>query len=132
TLPALKGVYLASRRGRKGQAGTSAWAQLWDEFDSLGGSTGYRELFRTSKDRAKGIEREFKKMSEGIPMKSGRWVMDWLSDYNQAMENAVRLAAFKAAKDSGMSPERAASLAKNLTVNFNRKGQMAQKAGAMY
>jgi hypothetical protein len=31
-----------------------------------------------------------------------------------------------------MTPEQAASLAKNLTVNFNRKGQVAQQANAMF
>jgi hypothetical protein len=31
-----------------------------------------------------------------------------------------------------MSKEQAASVAKNLTVNFNRKGQVSQQAGAMY
>ena len=31
-----------------------------------------------------------------------------------------------------MSPAQAAALAKELTVNFNRKGQVAAQAGAMY
>ena len=42
------------------------------------------------------------------------------------------LAAYKAALDMGMSREKAASLAKNLTVNFNRKGQVGMQAGAVY
>ena len=42
------------------------------------------------------------------------------------------LAAYKAALDMGMSREQAASIAKNLTVNFNRKGQVGQQAGAVY
>jgi hypothetical protein len=48
------------------------------------------------------------------------------------MENSVRLAAYKAGLDNGLSKEKAASLAKNLTVNFNRKGQIATQAGALY
>jgi hypothetical protein len=48
------------------------------------------------------------------------------------MENAVRLAAFKAALDQGLSVDRAASLAKNLTVNFNRKGANTPTIGALY
>jgi hypothetical protein len=36
------------------------------------------------------------------------------------------------ALDSGMTKQRAASLAKNLTVNFNRKGQAGMQVGAMY
>lgn len=59
-------------------------------------------------------------------------VLNWLDDYNTAMENGVRLAAYKAGLDAGMSKERAASIAKNLTTNFNRKGQVAQQVGALY
>ena len=36
------------------------------------------------------------------------------------------------AVEQGMSPAQAAALAKELTVNFNRKGQVAAQAGAMY
>jgi hypothetical protein len=48
------------------------------------------------------------------------------------MENAIRLSAYKTALDSGMSKDAAAVLAKELTVNFNRKGQIATQAGALY
>ena len=48
------------------------------------------------------------------------------------MENAVRVAAFKVSVEKGMSDEKAASLAKNLTVNFNRKGQISPIAGSLY
>jgi hypothetical protein len=42
------------------------------------------------------------------------------------------MAAYKVAKEQGMSKQRAASLAKNLTVNFNRKGTMTTFTGALY
>jgi hypothetical protein len=48
------------------------------------------------------------------------------------MENAIRLAAYKVGLDKGMSKEQAASLAKNLTVNFNKKGQISNQMGAWY
>lgn len=71
-----------------------------------------------------------------VPMsqakKGADWIFSWLSDYNEAMENGVRLAAYKAALDQGMSKKQAASLAKNLTVNFNRRGQIGMQAGAVY
>ena len=73
-----------------------------------------------------------KQFSEGKVKKLVRGVFGWLSDYNETMENAVRLAAYKAAKEKGMSKQQAASLAKNITVNFNRKGQMATQVGALY
>ena len=48
------------------------------------------------------------------------------------MENAVRLASYKVGLEHGMTKQRAASMAKNLTVNFNRKGQIATQTGALY
>lgn len=51
---------------------------------------------------------------------------------NGVVENATRLAAFKAAMDSGRSAKEAGSIAKNLTVNFNRKGELASHLGSLY
>lgn len=89
-------------------------------------------MFSTSAERANALKRELTMISEGKAKAGVRAVFDWLSDYNETMENAVRLAAYKVAKEQGMSRQQAASLAKNLTVNFNRKGQIATQAGAMY
>ena len=43
---------------------------------------------------------------------------------NEATESAVRLTLFKTLLDHGYSEEQAASGAKNVTINFNRKGQV--------
>ena len=67
-------------------------------------------------------------------------IMDFVEDSNSAVENAVRFATFKASRDellkAGSSREdavaRAASLAKNLTINFNRKGMMGDAINAAY
>jgi hypothetical protein len=42
------------------------------------------------------------------------------------------MAAYKVAIKQGMSKERAASLPKNITVNFNRKGRQTREIGALY
>lgn len=149
---AMKGIYQATRAERKGRpAPAGSYAQLWDEFQEVGGQTGYRDQFVNSEDRAKALQRMLdpaswatsplgKVFTAGgtlkVPMEVARKtaapLFDWLSDYNQTMENAVRLSAYKVALDQGLSKEEAASIAKNLTVNFNRKGQMATQAGAWY
>ena len=59
-------------------------------------------------------------------------MFDLLSDYHTAMENGVRLSAYETGINAGMSKEQAAALAKGLTVNFNRKGQVTQQVGALY
>ena len=128
TLPALNGIYKDLRSG----AGTGQWAQLWEEFQGAGGQTGFRDQFSQSTERTEALEKELKALTNGTAKKAGLAVLDWLSDYNTAMENAVRLSAYKVGLDNGMSKDRAAAMAKNLTVNFNKKGQIATQAGALY
>ena len=66
--------------------------------------------------------------------------INFVDDVNSAVENGVRFATFVEARDrfiqEGVNrPEaiaRAASLAKNLTVNFNRKGMNGDTMNALY
>jgi hypothetical protein len=55
-----------------------------------------------------------------------------MDDFNTALENAVRLSAYKAALDTGLSRKEAARLGKELTVNFNRKGRAGRELSPMY
>lgn len=145
--PALSGIYEDLRYRRYGRhtlvsraanavfgahTYSPAWAALWEDFRSTGGQTGYRAQFLTSEDRAKDITRVIKRLNANPASKGFHATFDWLSDYNEAIENSIRLSAYKVGLDNGMSKERAAELAKNLTVNFNRKGQIGQTAGAWY
>lgn len=131
--PALAGIYRDLRADRSGkQRSTGAWSKLWEEFQEVGGKTGYRDLYMTSEDRAKALQKEIDAIYEGAPKKFFKGIFNWLSDYNETLENGVRLAAYKVARDQGISKDQAAALAKNLTVNFNKKGQIAQQAGALY
>ena len=151
TASALVGIYADLRAARGGKKGNSQWAQLFEQFQQDGGQTGYRDQFATSADRAEAMERVLnpeawaksglgRVISAGgtltAPMEQVRKtlapVFNWLTDYNDSMENAVRLAAYKTALDRGISRQQAASIAKNLTINFNRKGQVATQAGALY
>lgn len=117
-------------KGRMPKSGK--WAALFDELQNVGGTTGYRDLFLNAEDRANALLKELKNLDRGKVSEAAHAFADWLSDYNEAMENAVRLAAYRAALDNGLSKERAASLAKNLTVNFNRKGRQTREFGALY
>jgi len=58
--------------------------------------------------------------------------MGWLSDFNDAIENSVRVSVYKNALDKGISKERAASLAKNITVNFNRTGAVSRNFQTLF
>jgi predicted transcriptional regulator len=47
-------------------------------------------------------------------------------------ETATRLSTFKVAVDKCMSPQEAAKVARNVTINFNRRGIAGRELGAMY
>ena len=149
---ALSGVYKDLRAERAGKTATSDYAHLWEEFQSEGGQTGYRDQYKNAADRGDAIKKllnpdwwqktnfgkvitaggVLSKTEQVLKDKVGAPVFNWLSDYNEAMENAVRLSAYKVALDNGMSKQKAASLAKNLTVNFNRKGQAGAQMGSLF
>lgn len=151
-LPAMRGIYAALRAERDGKAlPNSPWAKAFDEFRNEGGQTGYRDMFSNSQERADALAKELDPerwmdsalgkvftangmlrvpMAQAQKMAGG--LFNWLTDYNDTLENAVRLSAYMEAKAKGLSNQEAASVAKNLTVNFNRKGQIATQAGALY
>ncbi len=129
---ALVGIMTELRAEKNGQTANTRWGRLWEEFQEEGGQTGYREAFRDPEHYADDMKAAIKEANRGTLAKTGMGALGLLSDYNEAMENAVRLAAYKKAKDMGLSNQRAASVAKNLTVNFNRKGAVAAQAGALF
>ena len=47
-------------------------------------------------------------------------------------ETATRLSTFKVALDNGKSPQEAAKIARNVTINFNRNGVLGRELGATY
>lgn len=131
-LPALMGIYTDLRKHRAGKSATSAYAQIFEDFQRQGGATGFRDMYANAGERADAIKDELADIKAGKLKQLGKGIMGWLSDYNESMENAVRVSAYKVGLEQGLSKQQAASLAKNLTVNFNRKGQVALQAGALY
>lgn len=129
---AVRAIY----RSLRGKAATSPamqeWMDLFEKFQKAGGQTGFREQFSRGKGKDTIIARELEQINQGNARKAAQAVFNWLSDYNDAMENAVRLAAFKAALDEDLSLDQSASIAKNITVNFNRRGANTQTIGALY
>jgi hypothetical protein len=131
-LVALKAVYQDLRRQRQGLGANSKWASIFEEFESEGGKTGYRDLFETSESRAESLQQELKDFGQGKIRGSGKAVMGWLSDFNDAIENSVRVSVYHNAKQEGLSNAAAASLAKNITVNFNRSGAVSRNFQTLF
>jgi hypothetical protein len=132
SVPALKGIWDAIRAQRRGEQIKSVWTDRWNDFRMHGGKTGYRDLFRTTEERSDAIRREITVLGDNKILKAGYAIKNWLSDYNEAMENAIRLSSYQVGIENGMSKDQAAAMAKGLTVNFNQKGQISAQAGALY
>lgn len=57
---------------------------------------------------------------------------NFLKYLGEVGETATRLSTFKVAIDNGKSPQEAAKIARNVTINFNRRGVVGRELGAMY
>lgn len=115
--------------------GDGEWAKLYRQFQEDGGKTGYREMFKDANDRSKAIENELKlleKTGKLTPRKAAGAMLDLLDGFNTTIENAVRLSAYKTALDQGLSRSAAAKIARELTVDFNRKGRAGRELGPLY
>jgi hypothetical protein len=129
----LKDYPAALKASTKGafNKGTGDWAKWYDEFRAEGGRVYFNSQDDIRTQRAK-IERELKDAAGLHPMKVVRGLFGFIEKANLGVENAVRLAAYKNAREDGLSKARAASLAKNLTVNFNRRGHYGPLINSAY
>ncbi len=109
------------------------WKEQFEEYRDLGGQVGWLDNYKDIQDLEESLYGEMRDKSSGmVSWSTLRKLGKYIESENQAVENAVRLSAFVHARDAGMSPRKAASLAKNLTVNFNRKGDLGSQLNAMY
>ncbi len=130
---AMKAVY-ASLRGKSLTGRGADWQKTWKEFVEDGAKTGW---FRMDD-----LNGQMKEMNRLVSLAKGGWkgqgIQSWHSftklveDANNAVENALRLSAYKHAREAGISRAQAASLAKNMTVNFNRRGEQGVLLNSLY
>jgi hypothetical protein len=127
---AIRATLKAERNGRP--IPQTEMTKLWDDLKTAGGQTLYRDSLVRKAEEKQLIEHELNKLKRGAIRKSFSKAVQLLSDFNDTIENAVRLSAYKVAIDNGLSKEQAASIAKNLTVNFDRKGQIGSRINALW
>lgn len=121
--------------------GQSEWRDLWIEMESEGGSIGFFGL--------EDIETKVQNIQNSLINRHGvlgatkRGIMavrDTILDANLSVENAARLSAYKVIKEEAIAngksekeaKQMAASVSKNLTVNFNRKGEWGPGLNSAY
>jgi len=113
----------------------SAWAKHFDAFRKAGAQTGWMDHYKDIRDREQALLDKVRDMDGGVTqsIKHGlKAIEKFIEDENTAVENAIRLSAFVHAREAGLSEAKAARLAKELTVNFNRRGNMGQMLNALY
>jgi len=124
-----KAIRAAWKEARRAPPTTEA-DRFAREFAEDGGKTGYVHM-PSVEDLARkiGDGRLGSYNPHGIA-RAGRALADMVGAMNDSVENALRLSAYATLRKRGMSREAAAAYAKEMTVNFNRKGYAGSKLNA--
>ncbi|MBX3504398.1 MAG: hypothetical protein KF895_02890 [Parvibaculum sp.] len=120
-----------SLKGSFGKADTE-WSKYYHEFRRSGGRVYFNQVEDIAKLRSR-IERDFRSAKPGLSSRKAiTGLFDFIEKVNLGVENAVRLSAYKNLRESGLTQAQAASIAKNLTVNFNRRGSYGPVMNSLY
>jgi hypothetical protein len=138
--PAMRGIFKILRAERSGEVGgNSEMEKAFREFREAGGQTGYRDALARKESEQSIVDDMLKtKTLSGNALQAMKSVFGALSDFNDTLENSIRLSAYiqaskpKSEGGLGLSKQQAAVIAKNLTVNFDKKGQISANVNALY
>ena len=123
---------------RDGRTDTE-WAALAQEFSLEGGRIDFF-AFKDVRDFEKKLKDYIKDTSASGAKRWAKEMIGFIGDYNAVVENTMRLATYKNAKeafiangmDMGDAKRRAADIARNLTVNFSQKGEKGAALNSLY
>jgi len=132
----LKNIPSAVKGIAQNQRGTkSEWADLYQELKDEGGDVSWLEATDINKIKSEiegSINRYDKSNTRKNLVAAAESIGSAWSILAKSTEMGTRLAAYKAALDSGYTKQQAASLAKNLTVNFEKKGFYGNVLNSFY
>lgn len=133
---------VSARNESKKLDASREWDRWFNEFKAAGGTTsgfyakGLDEIGSDIRDMMIEAGAAPKDWSEKVRFnkatraaKGALRVLEWAGSVS---ENAARVAAYRTAREMGKTPSQAASIAKNLTTNFDRKGEYGQLTNALY
>lgn len=108
--------------------------KYFKEFIKNGGETGFTQL-NTVDDFKRDIDRFASEMTQGqvkkVTTKIWNGIWDSVEFMNRCAEDAIRFSVYMTSRQMGRSIEKSISDAKEVTVNFNRKGSGTYGARAM-
>lgn len=111
------------RKYEKGTLGTTDPTEvMFRQFMQNGGETGYTSI-RDIEQHKKDVEKEVRKANgEMTAARAWEYLEDKLDWFNRSVENCARFAAFVTSREMGRSIDRSIWDAKEVSVNFNKKG----------
>lgn len=96
--------------------------KMFKEFMLNGGETGYTSV-KDIEGHKRTIAKELSKLNKrDVGNRSWRWLVGQLDLFNRSVENCARFAAFLTSREMGRSLDRSIHDAKEVSVNFNKKG----------
>lgn len=108
-------------RGIRGEGGTSEADRYFQEFLDNGGETGYANLANVDKYK-KMIQKDLKRLTKGDYFKAVRQGVELFEDFNRIAEDISRFNTYMTSRQEGRSITESVDDAKEITVNFNRRG----------
>jgi hypothetical protein len=106
---------------------------IYEDFLTHGAKTSFFS-YDTLEDRVNKLNREeaWKGTKVGQAKDMVENTVGIVMDMNTSAENAIRLLAFNAARNQGMGARGAANLARNVTVNFNKRGEWGSTINGLW
>jgi predicted RNA methylase len=124
----IRGIFQALRHGKHA---THEYAKWFDEYRLAGGKISFMEFNDVERIKRQ-IESDLKDGSIRKLLRTRKGFMQLLEDANTAVENGVRLSVYIALRKHGVPQDRAAFVSRELTVNFNRRGEWGSAINALY
>lgn len=105
-------------------------ARLYQQMLEDGGSTGGLSL--ATKKQVQANIKTLEKIAKNPGRKGVEKALNVVDNWNKIFEDSNRLSAYKTALSRGMTREQAAVIAKDSTINFNKKGKAGSLVNSFY
>ena len=119
-----------------GKEMTPEMAEYLEEWKAAGGRTGFSysesinnvmESMRTKAETKSGVQEAVQ-----YTFKKPKQFFEYVSAQNESFENSIRLSAYIEARKAGVTKQRAAQLSKNITINFNKSGELGPTLNSIF
>mgnify|MGYP003645778478 CR=1 FL=1 len=111
---------------------TNEWSVYYDRMKSAGGKVSFYDP-KDYEDRFKDLDKRMKNLDKsGKEKQALKSVVNYIGDINDAIEGGIRLATFRSAVDRGYTDAESAIMARDVTIDFNSKGELGRWIEAGY